>query len=118
MLGKAGSLALTLLVSTALSAGERPQPVQGTATFVPTAAESQVAERFRLPPGEFAWRAEPLGADSSTVEVWNVTFPSPVVTPFEANNTVHCEYFQPFIIALALICFLHDSALRVRQRPR
>jgi dienelactone hydrolase len=95
MLGKAGSLALTLLVSTALSAGERPQPAQGTVTFAPTAAESQVAERFRLPPGEFAWRAEPLGADSSTVEVWNVTFPSPVVTPFEANNTVHCEYFQP-----------------------
>ena len=27
--------------------------------------------------------------------MWNVTFPSPVVTPFEANNTVHCEYFQP-----------------------
>ena len=24
-----------------------------------------------------------------------VTFPSPVKTPHENNNTVHCEYFRP-----------------------
>ncbi len=27
--------------------------------------------------------------------MWNVTFPSPVVTPHPNNNTVHCEYFCP-----------------------
>lgn len=77
------------------AAAERLEPVKGTATFTPTAAESSVPERFRLTPGEFPWQADPLNADSSTVEVWDVTFPSPVVTPHEANNTVHCEYFQP-----------------------
>jgi dienelactone hydrolase len=89
-----GALALVGLIAGAASAVELT-PVRGTATFTPTAAESSVPERFRLTPGEFAWQADPLGADSSTVEVWNVTFPSPVVTPHEANNTVHCEYFQP-----------------------
>ena len=95
MLGKAGSLALMLLLAAGSAASERLLPQEGTATFVPTEAESRVAERFRLPPGDLSWRAEPLGADSRTVEVWDVTFPSPVTTQFEANNTVHCEYFQP-----------------------
>jgi dienelactone hydrolase len=89
-----GTLLLTGLVAAAASAAELA-PVQGKAAFVPTAAESSVAERFRLTPGEFAWQAKPLGADSATVEVWDVTFPSPVVTPHKINNTVHCEYFQP-----------------------
>ncbi len=91
----AGSVVLLVLAANLARAADRLEPLQGTVTFAPTAAESSVAERFRLPPGSFAWQAEPLGADSKTVEVWNVTFPSPVVTPFEANNTVHCEYFQP-----------------------
>ena len=29
------------------------------------------------------------------LNLWEVTFPSPVVTPHPNNNTVHCEYFQP-----------------------
>jgi dienelactone hydrolase len=91
----AGSIALLVLAANLASAADSVQPLQGTVTFTPTAAESGVAERFRLAPGPFTWQADPLGADSKTVEVWNVTFPSPVVTPFEANNTVHCEYFQP-----------------------
>jgi dienelactone hydrolase len=31
---------------------------------------------------------------TQTLEVWNVTFPSPVKTPEDANNTVHCEYYR------------------------
>jgi dienelactone hydrolase len=89
-----GGLMLVGLI-VAPAAAERLAPVTGTATFKPTPAESNVPERFRLTPGEFPWQADPLNADSSTVEVWDVTFPSPVVTPHEANNTIHCEYFQP-----------------------
>jgi dienelactone hydrolase len=29
-----------------------------------------------------------------TLEVWDVTFPSPVTTPEPANNTVHAEYYR------------------------
>jgi dienelactone hydrolase len=31
----------------------------------------------------------------SNHEIWDVTFPSPVVTPHANNNTVHCEYYKP-----------------------
>jgi dienelactone hydrolase len=89
-----GTLMLVGLLA-ATSARAELAPLRGTAEFSPTAAESSVPERFRLAPGKFDWQAVPLGADSTTVEVWNVTFPSPLATPFEANNTVHCEYFQP-----------------------
>jgi dienelactone hydrolase len=48
-----------------------------------------------MAPNHFAWQAQPLGVDSPTIEVWDVTFPSPVVTQQASNNTVHCEYYQP-----------------------
>jgi dienelactone hydrolase len=66
----------------------------GSVTFTPTAAEQATPERFRLAEHTFPWQAIPLGADSDTVEVWDVTFPSPVVTPHENNNTVHAEYYR------------------------
>jgi dienelactone hydrolase len=31
---------------------------------------------------------------TDTLEVWQTTFPSPVTTPVEANNTVHAEYYR------------------------
>ena len=44
------------------------------------------------------------------MEIFDVTFPSPVVTPHEANNTVHCEYFsrrsdgkRPAVIVLHIL---------------
>lgn len=84
---------LLLLVPAAWA--DNPPPLSGTVKFTPTAAEAAIVERFRLAAHEFAWRAQPLGADSKTVEVWDVTFPSPVVTPHENNNTVHAEYYKP-----------------------
>lgn len=61
----------------------------------PTAAERAVPQRFRLPKHSFDYRAQSLGVAEANFEVWDVTFPSPVVTPHEANNTVHCEYYAP-----------------------
>jgi dienelactone hydrolase len=69
-------------------------PHAGSVAFTPTAAEVSTPERFRMAEHTFPWQATPLGADSDTVEVWDVTFPSPVVTPHENNNTVHAEYYR------------------------
>ncbi len=66
----------------------------GSITFTPAASESQVPERFRLAAADFAWQAVPVPIDSQTVEVWDVTFPSPVVTPHACNNTVHAEFYR------------------------
>jgi len=66
----------------------------GSVTFTPAADEPQVPERFRLAAATFPWQATAVPIDSRTVEVWDVTFPSPVVTSQESNNTVHAEFYR------------------------
>jgi cephalosporin-C deacetylase-like acetyl esterase len=68
--------------------------LSGAVTFAPGASEAQIPERFRLTEGTFAWQAVSVPIDSQTVEVWDVTFPSPVVTAHVNNNTVHAEFYR------------------------
>jgi dienelactone hydrolase len=70
---------------------------RGQAKFVPAAesAEAKVAERFRMAEHSFDYEMKRLNVQLSDHEIWDVTFPSPVKTPHEANNTVHCEYYKP-----------------------
>ncbi len=71
------------------------RPVEnGTFRFTPMEAESRVPERFRLAPRAFDWQARRMETVTDSLEVWDVTFPSPVKTPEEANNTVHCEFYR------------------------
>jgi dienelactone hydrolase len=67
----------------------------GTAKFTPTPDEASVPQRFRLAPDEFSFVQAPLKTYSKSFEIFEVKFPSPVVTPQLSNNTVHCEYFRP-----------------------
>jgi dienelactone hydrolase len=67
---------------------------KGEATFRPTPAESAVPELFRLPPATFGFELEPV-RDTPGYSVAYLRFPSPIMTPDVANNTVHCEYFRP-----------------------
>ena len=83
-----------IFFATAAGAAE-PSVTSGTVEFKPTNAEEKVAERFRQAQHSFAWEAKRLARVSSNFDVFDVTFPSPVKTPVEANNTVHCEYYQP-----------------------
>jgi dienelactone hydrolase len=62
--------------------------------FRPTKDERTVPERFRLEPHQFESNADFIRI-SGPVEVFKVTFPSPVETKSEANNTVHAEYYLP-----------------------
>lgn len=50
---------------------------------------------FRLTPAAFAFHQQTIKTTATGYDVWEVTFPSPVETAFEVNNTVHCEYFRP-----------------------
>src|SRR5207253_638390 len=63
--------------------------------FTPTPDEASVPQRFRLAPDEFSFEQAPLKTYSKSFEIFEVKFPSPVVTPQVSNNTVHCEYFRP-----------------------
>lgn len=70
---------------------------RGEAEYEPSADESNVPETFRLPAHVFSFEQRPTPTISKAIRIYEVTFPSPVETPHEANNTVHCEYFRPAV---------------------
>ena len=70
-------------------------PRSGTVQFRPTQHEDKLYEKFRLAAHEFSFEQTPLSEVSDRVGMSTVTFPSPMVTKSEANNTVHCELFYP-----------------------
>jgi cephalosporin-C deacetylase-like acetyl esterase len=79
-----------------LAAEELLQIRKGEIHFEPTANQDQaVPELFRLPAATFEFAETPQPEWKGDVKVSLVTFPSPVKTLHESNNTVHCEYFRP-----------------------
>ena len=71
------------------------RPADGHVTFEPSTKEADIPARFQLAAHEFPYWQSPLGKFLGTIAWQEVLFPSPVVTPHECNNTVHCEYFAP-----------------------
>ena len=91
-----GTIALLFAAQLALADSVEPEIRHGQVNFEPVANESNVVpEPFRLPAQVFAFEQKPQGGWGDEVAVSLVTFPSPVKTPYENNNTVHCEYFRP-----------------------
>lgn len=86
-------LALALWADSSRAA--EPAIRRGEVRFEERADESGVPERFRLAAHTFTFDAELLEGGSSDVKMSLVTFPSPVKTAVEVNNTVHCEYYLP-----------------------
>jgi dienelactone hydrolase len=68
---------------------------RGTVNYQPADDESLVAERFRLAAHTFDYQLRPLDVPTEHFQICELTFPSPVHTPYEKNNTVHCEFFRP-----------------------
>lgn len=87
--------AATALASRWATAEERNRIDEGTASFVPTDAESKLPERFQLAAHKFPYTMRWLRLDSPRFDLANITFPSPVETPYPENNTVHGEYYRP-----------------------
>ncbi|HVY61299.1 MAG TPA: C45 family autoproteolytic acyltransferase/hydrolase, partial [Planctomycetota bacterium] len=44
---------------------------------------------------EFAWKMEVVRAPAQGGGVWDVTFPSPLPSGVEVNDTVYCRYYAP-----------------------
>lgn len=83
-----------LCQASATSAGEN-DVIRGEISQQASDAEEKIDARFRLVPTKFAYEQKPVSLVSGGVARYTVTFPSPVTTAHEANNTVHCEYFLP-----------------------
>ncbi len=78
----------------ARAAAEAPR--RGTVHFEPDAQEpTSVPAPFQLASHAFAYEAKRQPSLSDEIELWQITFPSPVKTASERNNTVHCEYYRP-----------------------
>lgn len=69
--------------------------MSGEVKYLPAENETGIPERFKLAAHSFAYEGTRFPLESRTLEIWEVTFPSPVKTASESNNTVHCEYYQP-----------------------
>lgn len=73
------------------------QASSSTVAFVVTDVENEVPDRFRLASHRFPYSLTPRERTGWLRRrgEYLLTFPSPVTTEFECNNTVHCEYFAP-----------------------
>jgi len=68
---------------------------RGSIEFQPSPAEADLPKQFQLTGHRFDFKLKPVVTASETFRIWELTFPSPVVTDEENNNTVHCEFFCP-----------------------
>jgi dienelactone hydrolase len=67
----------------------------GKVTFRP-AKDDRAPERFRLGEYAFEYKLRPKrDLPVSGVEIYTLTFASPVKSPHEENNTVYAEYYRP-----------------------
>jgi dienelactone hydrolase len=73
-----------------------PAAETGTVRFTPIGDQSEIPERYRLSERTFDWKmSQTRTLLDGAVDVYAVTFPSPVETPTPENNTVHAEYYRP-----------------------
>lgn len=89
--------ALVLPLALAGAALAEPRPVQtGTVAFKPIDDQAAVPERYRLDPFEFSYALKPKRRlVVSGIDIYELTFPSPVTSKHPENNTVYAEYFLP-----------------------
>ncbi|MDB5390897.1 MAG: hypothetical protein JWM11_6543 [Planctomycetaceae bacterium] len=69
-------------------------PATGAVEFSTTPQEKLVPARFQLQNHSFPYTAK-VESQRGEVRVSKITFPSPMKTEIEENNTVHGMYFQP-----------------------
>lgn len=71
-------------------------PEEGKLVFRPLGDETKNPERYRLENYRFNWKLEPKRVlPVCGVEIFTLTFPSPVKSPHPQNNTVWAEYYRP-----------------------
>lgn len=89
----AQAVSIALLFSGGGVFAEAPRVDRGRAKFA-AGDQEKCPAHFRLDDHEFDYQIQWRDVDSSRFEAADVTFPSPVKTPHERNNTVHCELYR------------------------
>ena len=91
----AGAMALAMLLNASFVQAD--EPAKGTIRFEPAENEkTAVPERYRLEGQTLDYTlALRYELRHSGVNVYNLTFPSPVKSAIPENDTVYAEYFVP-----------------------
>jgi dienelactone hydrolase len=89
------ALLVPLLLAAPAFAALKPAE-SGKVTFKAVDDQADVPERYRLEPTEFKFELKPKRElVVSGIEIYELTFPSPVKTKYPENNTVYAEYYVP-----------------------
>jgi cephalosporin-C deacetylase-like acetyl esterase len=89
------ALAFLAICSTFVRADEKPVE-KGTISIKPGGEQVNIPAAYRLKEHQFEYQMKFLRELPETgVEVFAVTFPSPVKSPHPENNTVYAEYYRP-----------------------
>jgi dienelactone hydrolase len=89
-----------LLVSSAIGteadAPSRPPVEKGTVRFEPLGDQESIPECYRLEAHTFDYEMTlTRELPNSGLDIYHLTFPSPVTSSCLQNNTVHAEYYRP-----------------------
>jgi dienelactone hydrolase len=87
---------LAVLLVTPAAFGDRKPTEKGQVAFKPADDQGATAVCYRLDPCEFTYELkQKRELPVSGIEIYDLTFPSPVTTKYPENNTVHAEYYLP-----------------------
>jgi cephalosporin-C deacetylase-like acetyl esterase len=93
------ALGFSLLISSSVLSEAPPaaKPMEkGTITIPSSADQKSIPVVYRLQEQQFSYQMKYVRElPDNGVEVFEVTFPSPVKSPHAENNTVHAEYYRP-----------------------
>ena len=85
-----------LLFTPMLIAAELPKPEKGTVEIQADDEKSGVPERYRMKAAKFDFEMVlKYRLSASEIDVFTLTFPSPVKSKEASNDTVFAEYFRP-----------------------
>jgi dienelactone hydrolase len=89
-------LGLCGLLAARLARAEEPAADRTKVRFQPMAGQDRLPARYRLAPCQFACTLTRKDDRAvSGIELYHLTFPSPVKSACPENNTVHADYYRP-----------------------
>ncbi|MFH2067857.1 MAG: C45 family peptidase [Candidatus Omnitrophota bacterium] len=97
---KLQSYAENSIVTVQMQPGEEEKGILKSSSLRPMKGEEDKKRKeflglFSVSEQNISWHLK-LNTKTTDFNVWKLTFPSPVKSPFPENNTVPCEYYQNF----------------------
>jgi len=84
------------LIAGIVVADQPPAVEKGTVEFIPLGDQQNIPKRYRLQKNHFDYQLKKIkDLPVNGVEIYELTFPSPIKSATPENNTVWAEYYRP-----------------------